>query len=132
MWYFLYMNKNYKHDGRVIAGRYEGKGIFMDSDNIVKIVLESSTFTIKRVHSIRKEYITRYEVLSQESQVSSSSAYKKSLVGGFFFGGAGAVAGAASANRETTYRLAIYYPEGDKSLIEVDSAMFAAIQRDMF
>lgn len=125
-------NKNWKHVGKVIAGEYENKRIIVTSNNEPIIVVKEEGLSITQYLAFDEYTFVKYEVVSHESKKSTSSAYKKSLIGGFFFGGAGAIAGAASAENEDIYRIAMYYPDGEKSLIEVDGFIFKQIQRCLF
>lgn len=126
------MKRYYNNIGRVIAGKYEGHKVDVLDDGVPCIIVSESRFKYESIYPIQKKYFDKYEIINQEIQTSTKSAYKKSLVGGFFFGDAGAIAGAASAKQESTYTVTIYYKTGEKSLIKIDGIILEQIQKELF
>lgn len=121
---------------KVIAGLYENKPIKIFNDGDIGIIISEERVSFGRWDTsfadISKNHISKYEIISKETNKSSSSTYKKSILGSLFFGNAGAVAGAMSADNESVYTIALYWKSGNKSLIEVDEKTYKSIRIKLF
>lgn len=75
--------------------------------------------------------IERYEILNDEHRKSATSAVGRELVGGALSGPVSLLAG-LSAKSKDIYLLAIYFKDGNKSLIEVDGKINKRIIENCF
>lgn len=111
---------------KVIAGDYEGKKI-MSTFGIVQI---PGGFTSKGIE-INKDTVEEYEVITEESRKSATSAVGRAFVGGFVLGPVGWLAG-LSAKSKGTHTVAIQFKDGKKSLIEIDDKIYKALMKKLF
>lgn len=110
---------------RVIAGDYKGQGVMRTMSGV------SITLPMFKTVKICKENVERHEVIDKSTQVSSFDAVRRASNWSFFFGPAGYTA-ALGAKSKGTYRVAIQFKDGKKSLLEVDDKIFRAISFELF
>ncbi|MED3549943.1 hypothetical protein [Cytobacillus praedii] len=110
---------------KVIAGDYEGKLI----GHAFGIVTLSLGFTNSIM--LDKTTVEEYEVITEESRKSATSAVGRAFVGGVILGPVGWLAG-LSAKSKGTHTLAIQFKDGKKSLIVVDDKIYTALMKKLF
>ncbi len=76
---------------------------------------------------LNKTTVMRYEVMDKEARNGFSAG--KAAVGTAVFGYGGAVAGIKS---NQVYRVAVYFRDGKKSLLEVDSKIYGYLAAELF
>ena len=107
----------------VIAGDYVRKSVsFAPGWDKLEIAVGLST----RI-PLNKNTILRYEVVGQERHNNFSAG--KAAVGTALFGSGGAVMG---LNSKDTYRVEIYFRNGKKSLLELDSKHYDFLTAELF
>lgn len=110
---------------KVIAGDYKGQGIMRTANGIC------ITLPMFKTLSIRKDTVDSYEVLDKSTQTSSFDAVRRASNWSFFFGKAG-YAAALGAKTKGTYRIAVRFKDGKKSLLELDEKTFYALSMELF
>lgn len=80
---------------------------------------------------ITPESVLRYELLNAEEHKSAVSAVGRAAVGAALLGPIGLLAG-ASAKKKGTYMVALYWSDGEKSLVEADGKVYNAIIQSLF
>ena len=58
--------------------------------------------------------------------------FTRGAVGGFLLGPAGMIAGSLSAKTNSIYRVAVYFRDGKRSLLEVDGNLYSTLMRFCF
>lgn len=114
----------------VLAGHMEKWSIYFDSE--FKCLCITPGIFDNRVLPMNKTNIKNIEVTERKTSTSSSSAYKKGLLGGLLFGNVGAIAGASSANQNEIYTIAVTWNSNKRSLIEIDGNYYKQLQHDLF
>lgn len=110
---------------KVVAGDYKGKGV---SAGFKCPVITLPMFkTIK----LNADTVSIYEVLNQDSRMSSSSAVGRAIVGSAILGPIGMVAAMGAKNKES-YMIALQFKDGKKSLLEVDNTIYKALIKSLF
>lgn len=99
--------------GEVLAGDFEGclirsSNSYLYIDNYIEY-----TFT--------KNNISSYEIVSQDTTKSTSSALTRGIIGGALLGPIGLLAGLGAKNKNCI-KIAVYWKDGKKSLIQLTSA----------
>ncbi|HIT21497.1 MAG TPA: hypothetical protein IAB56_00805 [Candidatus Scybalousia intestinigallinarum] len=101
--------------GKIIAGDFCG------------CTINGGTFTNylyiegHQEYTFTKNNISSYEIISQDTNKSTSSALARGAVGGILLGPIGILAGGLGAKNKTTLQIAIYWIDGKKSMIELTS-----------
>lgn len=80
---------------------------------------------------VSPEYVDHYELIDQSSSKSMSSAIMRGAVGGALLGPVG-LAAAVTAKNKSTYLVAVYYKDGEKSLLEMDESVYNMFLKRMF
>lgn len=106
----------------VIAGDYKDKNVRMAGN---KVFIESWGGPVK----IDKKHVERYELADKDTLHKFN--YGRALVGTVVMGGIGAVAGIGAKNKNI-YQIAIYFRNGESSLVEVDDKVYKAIVAQLF
>lgn len=125
--------------GYVLSGDFSGKNIYVNDDSsfiIVsndvngKIVLNGLFPTSYRIlKTISASTVDSYEDVSSASQGADPTAVAKGL---FWLGPVGGLLGVA-ASQSATYDIAIYFNDGQKSLIRILSATsYQQLKRILF
>lgn len=83
------------------------------------------------IEDISKSNVEHYEIVTEESIKSATSAVARGLVGGLLLGPVGLLAG-LSAKSKGIYTLAIQFSNGKKSLIEIDDKRYKELIKQMF
>ena len=107
----------------VISGDYKGKTVRILPGG-EKIVVDLS---LSKWLPIEKETVYRYEVMSQQEESKFSAG--KAAVGVAVFGYGGAIVG---ANSQNIFQVAVYFRNGSKSLLELDSKHFKCLSASLF
>jgi hypothetical protein len=110
---------------KVIAGDYEGK-LITQAFGIVTL-----STSITKGFQLDKTTVEEYEVITEESRKSATSAVGRAFVGGVILGPVGWLAG-LSAKSKGTHTLAIQFKDGKKSLIVVDDKIYTALMKKLF
>lgn len=110
---------------KVIAGEYEGSPVmgFVTPGIYPNPKLPPIELT--------KEFITNYEVVTEEHRKSAASGITRGLVGGVLLGPVGLLAG-LSAKNKGTHVIAIEFKDGNKSIVEIDEKIYKAFIQKMF
>ena len=91
-------------------------------------------FTCLKIHYgfFKTMRLERLETVTGEQQKSAMSAFTRGAVGGFLLGPAGMIAGSLSAKTNSIYRVAVYFRDGKRSLLEVDGNLYSTLMRFCF
>lgn len=96
-------------------------------------------FTCLKIHygffktmRLNRDTVERLETVTGEQQKSAMSAFTRGAVGGFLLGPAGMIAGSLSAKTNSIYRVAVYFRDGKRSLLEVDGNLYSTLMRFCF
>ncbi len=123
------MGKSIYRAGFVIDGDYKGKSIYkqdehsfviVSNDEDGKIIVNSlfpTKFSILK--GISKSTVDRYEDISINQKEADASAIAKGLI---FAGPIGGLLGAAATSQLATYDLALYFSDGQKSIIRITNS----------
>jgi len=84
-----------------------------------------------RTVKISRDTVENYDILDKDTQISSFDAVRRANNWSFFFGNAG-YAAALGAKAKGTYRIAIQFYDGRRSLLEVDDKLYRAITIALF
>ena len=109
----------------VIAGDYEG----------CEVIVTGNKFHLMRGMKrteFDKSMVNKYELVDDLSKSSLWSAVVRGGVGGIFFGPLGAVAGAATAKKQTEYLFSVEYTAGGKSLMSLDADTYRKLLRLLY
>jgi RNase P subunit RPR2 len=109
----------------VIAGDFEN-GLVWYEHNRLTICKNKETILVNA------KTVKSYELVTEESKKSTSSAVVRGLVGGALLGGVGAVAGAVSGKEKGTYEVAIEFMDGKKCLVKLDDKMYKTLVKECF
>ena len=122
------MGQSVYRAGVVLEGNYKGKSVYLNDDSSFIIVSndENGKIIIKSLFPTRYEIlktiskgtVDRYQEVSATTRGADPSAV---ATGAFWLGAAGALIGAA-ASQSATIDVAIYFKNGEKSLIRFTSA----------
>ncbi|MEK5171837.1 hypothetical protein NST63_01085 [Heyndrickxia sp. FSL W8-0496] len=115
-----------KAKNKVIAGDYQGKNVLQSLGMTVSIA--TSLF---KTLDLTKENVEEYEVITEESRKSATSAVGRAFVGGVILGPVGWLAG-LSAKSKGIHTIAIQFKDGKKSLIEVDDKIYSTLIKVLF
>ncbi|MCI1615410.1 hypothetical protein [Heyndrickxia oleronia] len=115
-----------KAKNKVIAGDYKGKTIISTFGGLSI----PPGFTSKGVE-INKDNVEEYEVITEESRKSATSAVGRAFVGGVILGPVGWLAG-LSAKSKGIHTVAIQFKDGKKSLIEIDDKIYSTLIKVLF
>ena len=116
-----------KAKNKVIAGDY----------NDYKITTNGSYGCITKdsflnaVAYLNKRQIESYDLITEETMKSGTSAILRGMAGVALLGGVGILAG-LSAKNKGIYTIAIQWKDGKKSLIEIDDKLYKKFVADMF
>lgn len=110
---------------KVIAGDYLN-GTIMKLFG--KVIL---TTVYKADIYLNKTTVEHYEVITEETMKSATSAVGRGLVGGLILGPVGLLAG-LSAKSKGIHTIALQFKEGGKSLIEIDDKIYKEFIKNMF
>ena len=110
---------------KVIAGDYVNRQI----SSIFGLV--NLMISMKESIALNKSTIEQYEIVTEESTKSASSAVGRGLIGGLLLGPVGLLAG-LSAKSKGIHTLAIQFKNGKKSLIEIDDKIYKGLIKQMF
>jgi len=114
--------KNY-----IAEGKLKGGGVkFFTKKKGLELYKGFKTFYANR------ETIERYEVIDESSHKSMASGIVRGAVGGAIGGVVGAAAGAASAKSKSIYKVALYFTDGEKSLVVIDDFIYGQLVEMMF
>lgn len=115
--------------GTVISGDYNGKNIYKKDNNSFMIVSNDEygkiiTNSLLPTHySILKELskatVDHYVDVSTAKQGADTSAIANGL---FWAGAIGGLIGAATTSQSATYDMAVYFKNGEKSLIRIENS----------
>ncbi len=84
-------------------------------------------------NSLKKEYISSYNVIDENNKDSSQYSFWKGALGVAVFGGIGAVAGIEGKNKTSKeYLISIEWKRGEKSLILIDDEYYKIFVKSMF
>lgn len=83
------------------------------------------------IEDISKSNVINYELVTEESVKSDTSAITRGLVGSLLLGPVGILAG-LTAKSKGIYTLAIQFSNGKKSLIEIDEKRYKELIKRMF
>ena len=119
---------------RVIAGEYDGMAVkYAHSQVVIPRVPYSTTLELNAYNQLRlgKANVKQYEVITEETMKSGSSAILRGALGASVLGPLGLLAG-LSAKNKGIYTIAIEWKDGNKSLIEIDEKIYKELIRDLF
>lgn len=102
---------------KVIAGEFEGTNLLQ--------------FGEWKIYAIRKDNVDHWELIDQSSEKSMSSALMRGAVGGALLGPIG-LAAAITAKNKNSYLVAVYYKDGEKSLLDMDERVYNMFLKRMF
>lgn len=120
-----------KAKNMVIAGDYDKKLVMVLRRSTEKLVIVLKTFGKDRLLAIDKNTVDSYEVVTEDSTKSASSAIARGALGGFLLGPVGLLAG-VSAKNKNSHTIALQFKDGKKSLIEIDGKLYKLFVREMF
>lgn len=80
---------------------------------------------------ITPESVSHYELMNATEGKSAASAIGRAAVGAALLGPIGLLAG-ATAKKKGTYMVALYWSDGEKSLVEAGDKVYKAIMQSMF
>lgn len=109
---------------KVIAGDYNGYKVEGKSN----IYISQGLNIIARLN---KQTIESYDLITEETMKSGSSAILRGMAGVALLGGVGILAG-LSAKNKGIYTIAIQWKDGKRSLIEIDDKLYKKFVADMF
>lgn len=117
----------FKTNNQVIEGSYVdrrintcfGKYLFIESNNKNDII------------NLTKDYISSYDIITEDKVKSASSAILRGIVGTTLLGGVGILTG-LSAKNKSTYLIAIEFKDGNRSLIEIDQNFYKIFIKNNF
>ncbi len=110
----------------VVAGDYRGLPV-SNINNCVQIYYDKKKYIL-----LDKYEVERYEVLLEENQNSATNMAVRGAVGDAIFGEPGMLAGALSGKNKGIFTIAIYFKNGKKSLIEIDTKTYKDFIKEMF
>ncbi|MCR5623506.1 MAG: hypothetical protein K6G18_16830 [Treponema sp.] len=110
----------------IISGDYAGGFISVEYDKFVITPAKGDRVLVNA------KTVKAYELVTEDSQKSMASGIARGLVGGALLGGVGLVAGATTAKSKGTYRVAIEFMDGKKSLFELDDKAYKDLTRILF
>ena len=108
-----------------ISGNY--KGVLTVGFTCVK--LHYGFFKSVRLN---RDTVERLETVTGDQQKSTVSAFTRGAVGGLLLGPARILAGSLSAKTNSIYRVAVYFRDGKRSLLEVDGNLYSTLMRFCF
>jgi len=112
---------------KVIKGDYEGNRIEkIPFEDKIKINMKG-----KPDIELTKYIVKSYEVITEETLKSGTSAVLRGAFGAFILGPAGLLAG-LSAKNKGIYLIAINFRSGSESLIEIDDKLFKIFKQVMY
>lgn len=112
---------------KVIKGEYEGNRIEkIPFEDRIKINMKG-----KPDIELTKYIVKSYEVITEETLKSGTSAVLRGAFGAFLLGPAGLLAG-LSAKNKGIYLIAIKFRSGSESLIEIDDKLFKIFKQIMY
>lgn len=111
---------------RVIAGDYKGKGV---THTVRGVCIVTSVFN---PIVIEKSNVDNHELVTEEHAKSAASGIGRGLVGGALLGPVGLLGGALSAKSKGTYRVALQFKDGKKSLLEIDKKIYNKLMEELF
>jgi len=114
---------------KVIAGAYEGKTVMAPGFGMKFPFI--STSLLKSI-DLNTQTVESYEIVTDEHRKSAASGVGRGLIGGALLGPLGLIAGALSAESNSSYTVAVQFKDGNKSLLEVDSSIYKAIVKSCF
>ena len=133
------MGKAVYSAGQVVSGDYQGKNVYRKSSTeyiivsrdeggklIVGGLLPTSYSTLA---VISKETVARYEEVSASGRRTDPNAVVEGLV---WFGPVGALLGAVAGQQAGTTDVAIYFKNGEKSLLQMSTQSWQELKRALF
>lgn len=111
-----------KARNKVIAGWREGQ-------TIMGLL---GSLSIDGVVQINRTTVENYELVADEQRKSASSGVARGLVGGALLGPVGMIAGGVSAKNKGIYTVAVYFRNGQRSLIEMDDKCYKLLIKNCF
>lgn len=112
---------------KVIKGYHEGKKIKNCTNDVIYIQPE----LFGKPTSLDKTNLANYEVITEDTVKSGSSAILRGTVGTVLLPGIGILAG-LSAKNKSKYVVAVEWKNGEKSLLELDQYDYKVLVKTMF
>lgn len=110
---------------KVISGDYKGYNISTSFGSIVfSNILKTSI-------KVSKSNVKDYELVTEESRKSCSSAILRGAVGASLLGPVGLLAGISAKNKNTNI-VAIVFKNGKSSLLEINDKIFKTLLKQLF
>jgi hypothetical protein len=110
-----------KAQNKVLKGKFINCRVYSNGDCLV----------CEGGKPIRKHYAESYEVITEENMKSGSSAILRGAAGAALLGGIGILAGLTAKNKGI-YLVAIFWKDGERSLIEIDEKLYKVLVKSMF
>ena len=114
---------------KVIAGDYQNWTAQLDWSGGISIV-KPSLFGKEKI-KLDKSTIAEYELVTEETMKSGTSAVARGAVGAVLLGPVGLLAG-LSAKNKGVYNVAIMFKDGRKSLLEIDDLLYKELMKRLF
>lgn len=86
---------------------------------------------LDKITYLNKRTIESYDLITEETMKSGTSAILRGMAGVAVLGGVGILAG-LSAKNKGIYTIAIQWKDGKRSLIEIDEKLYKKFIADMF
>lgn len=112
---------------QVIDGDFKGAMVDLD-DGVINL---REAWTCKHLTSIDYVTVARCQIIGESYSKSATSAVGRAAVGAFFLGPVGLLAG-LSAKNKGTHTIAVYFKDGNKSIVEVDDKIFNSFTLKFF
>ena len=121
--------------GKVLQGDYEGTNVYVYEQNKSLCFIEgiydkgvfAAPYTVKRILSASD--VQRYEVVSVYQETGMSDV---SLGAAIFFAGKKAAQSLANAVQVNRYKVAIYFRDGKKSLVDINNDAYSTLTSACF
>lgn len=114
----------------ILAGDYKGPLLY--SKKYKCLYFQVDHFLSRTLVLINTKTVESYNVIEEQTKSSFGSGVARGIAGGAIFGPIGALAGAASAKKQTKHKIAIYFKNGNKSLIELDDEGYNLFLKGVF
>ncbi|HHT97440.1 MAG TPA: hypothetical protein GXZ90_06070 [Clostridiales bacterium] len=111
----------------VMNGKYKDKKVKNNIGNVVYIQPNIFGDWIR----LDKNTLAKYEVITEDTVKSGSSAILRGAVGVALLGGVGVLAG-LSAKNKSTHIVAVEWKSGEKSLLSLKQYEYAVLVKNMF
>lgn len=107
------------HQGKKIKNNFSGGYLHIEPDK-----------PWEENYMLTKRHLASYEVITEDTVKSGSSAILRGAVGVALLGGVGLLAG-LSAKNKTTYRVVVEWKSGEISLLELDEGDYNTLVMTM-